>query len=112
MDSGLPDILKTTFGGVEKMLSGKKYPQNVRAFRLLAEEILRKYIKGKDSFEDLETWMADLSTKSKTAKLWLDGFIRPVLIIMAFTLQNWNRTGRFISGRYPKCCHTFLPLVM
>lgn len=85
MDSGLPDILKTTFGGVEKMLSGKKYPQNVRAFRLLAEEILRKYIKEIDSFEDLETWMADLSTKSKTAKLWLDGFIRPVLIIMAFT---------------------------
>ena len=84
MDSGLSEILRSTFGGVEKMLLGKKYPHNVRAFRLLAEEILRKHIREIDSFEELETWMADLSTKSKTAKLWLDCFIRPVLIMMAF----------------------------
>ena len=38
MDSGLTEILKHAFGGVEKMLSGKKYPQNVRAFRLLTDE--------------------------------------------------------------------------
>ena len=30
MDSGLSDILKHAFGGVDKMLSGKKFPQNVR----------------------------------------------------------------------------------
>ena len=39
-DSGLKDILCQTFGSVEKMLVGKKYPQNVRALRLLSEELL------------------------------------------------------------------------
>ena len=40
-DSGLKEILSTTFGSIDKMLQGKKYPQNVRALRLLTEELLR-----------------------------------------------------------------------
>ncbi|KAL8588411.1 hypothetical protein ACOMHN_029580 [Nucella lapillus] len=39
--SGLEDILASTFAGVPKLLTGKKYPQNVRALRILVEEILR-----------------------------------------------------------------------
>ena len=84
MDSGLSDILKHVFGGVEKMLSGKKYPQNVRAFRLLAEELLRKHIRETDAYEDLDTMMTDVSNQSKTSKLWVDCFLRPVLLMMAF----------------------------
>ena len=37
IDSGLTEILKHAFGGVEKMLFGKKYSQKVRAFWLLTE---------------------------------------------------------------------------
>ena len=84
MDSGLSDILKHVFGGVEKMLSGKKYPQNVRAFRLLAEELLRKHIRETDAYEDLDTMMTYVSNQSKTSKLWVDCFLRPVLLMMAF----------------------------
>ena len=36
-DSELSGILEPTFGGVSKMLSGKKIPQNMRALRLLLE---------------------------------------------------------------------------
>ena len=43
-NSGLSEILESTFGGVNKMLTGKKYPQNVRALRMLAEEVLRPLI--------------------------------------------------------------------
>ena len=39
-DSDLKEILSATFGSIEKMLQGKKYPQNVRALRLLTEELL------------------------------------------------------------------------
>ena len=46
IDSGLTEILKHAFGGVEKMLSGKKYLQKVRAFRLLNEELLRPHMAG------------------------------------------------------------------
>ena len=55
IDSGLSDILRSTFGGVEKMLSGKRYPQNVRAFMPLVENILWKHIRKVNSFEDFET---------------------------------------------------------
>ncbi|XP_078661436.1 uncharacterized protein LOC144905583 [Branchiostoma floridae x Branchiostoma belcheri] len=33
-DSGLEDIMKSCFGGVAHMLSGKKFPQNFRALRM------------------------------------------------------------------------------
>lgn len=40
-ESGLAEIMSAVFGGVPKMLSGKKFPQNVRALRIVAEEVLR-----------------------------------------------------------------------
>ncbi|KAG1656584.1 hypothetical protein GQR58_023837 [Nymphon striatum] len=40
-DTGIVDVLSAAFGGVLKMLTGKKYPQNVRALRMLVEELLR-----------------------------------------------------------------------
>ncbi len=85
MDSGLGVILKHAFGGVEKMLSGKKYPQNVRAFRLLTEELLRKHLDGVETFDDLDQFLTDMSSRSNTSKLWVDCFIRPTLIMMTFT---------------------------
>ena len=39
--SGLQELLQSTFAGEPKMLIGKKFPQNVRALRIVAEEILR-----------------------------------------------------------------------
>ena len=40
-DTGIGEILSVAFGGVLKMFSGKKFPQNVRAQRMLVEELLR-----------------------------------------------------------------------
>ena len=54
VDSGLSDILKHTFGGIDKMLSGKMFPQNVRVFSMLTEERLRKHI---SDVEPLRNWM-------------------------------------------------------
>ena len=45
--SGLKNILCGTFGSVDKMLEGKKYPQNIRALRLLTEELLRPIVENK-----------------------------------------------------------------
>ena len=70
LDSGLVNLLKHAFGGVEKMLSGKKYPQNVRPFRLLTKELLRKYIVHLDSSDDLDKLLTEVSNQSNTAKLW------------------------------------------
>ena len=37
--TGMKEILEKTFGGVPKMLLGKKYPQNLRALRMLVEKV-------------------------------------------------------------------------
>jgi len=39
--SDLSDVLESTFAGVTKMLSGKKFPQNIRAMRIVLEELPR-----------------------------------------------------------------------
>ncbi len=43
-ETGLSEVLKSVFGGVEKMLTGKKFLMNMRAMRMVAEELLRDII--------------------------------------------------------------------
>ena len=43
-DTGLSDIMASVIGGLSKMLTGKKIPQDVRALRMVAEEVLRVII--------------------------------------------------------------------
>ena len=67
--SGLKNMLCGTFGSVDKMLEGKKYPQNIHALRLLTEELLHPIVENKElnNMAGLESLLADLSTKSHTA---------------------------------------------
>ena len=40
-ESGLYELLDSTFACVQKIMTGKKFPQNMRALRIVAEELLR-----------------------------------------------------------------------
>ena len=63
------DIIKNAFGSFPKILTGKKFPQNVRALRIVTEEVLRKLVETAACIDEL---MADLESKalrSKTTKL-------------------------------------------
>ena len=44
-NSGLLPWLKSAFGGVEKMITGKKVPMNVRELRFGMLELLRNHVK-------------------------------------------------------------------
>jgi hypothetical protein len=52
-NTGLEELMTSTFGGVMKMLSGKKFPQNVRALRMVVEELLRHVIPMAENFSSL-----------------------------------------------------------
>lgn len=39
--TGVNEILDKAFGGIPKMLTGKRYLQNLRALRMLMEELSR-----------------------------------------------------------------------
>jgi hypothetical protein len=72
---------------VAKMLSGKKFPPNVCALRMLTEEILRGICFYKNallSYQDLMIALKTISERSKTARLCVDMLIKPMLIIMKF----------------------------
>ena len=43
-DSGLNQILRSAFAGTEKMLLGRKFPMNLRAFRFVVTELLRGHV--------------------------------------------------------------------
>jgi hypothetical protein len=87
-DSGLHEILAASFGSVNKMLQGKKYPQNVRALRLLTEELLRPVFEREGhrlaNMDDLDGVLGELAAQSRTAKLWVNNVIRPTFLMMMF----------------------------
>ena len=85
-DTGLSDKMSSVFGGVSKMLTGKKFPQNVRALRMVAEEALRGIIQDKPLYcsGDLMQIFETEATKSQTTKLSVDVLIKPDLLTMMF----------------------------
>ena len=42
--SGLQKMIKSVFAGIEKMLTRKKFPLNVRALRFVVVELLRGFV--------------------------------------------------------------------
>ena len=69
--SGLEDILKSAFAGVPKMLAGKKFPQNVRALRILMEEMLRPVLRNQDieTMGQLKRYLELKAAQSRTTKM-------------------------------------------
>ena len=84
--SGLSDVMASAFAGVTKMLSGKKFPQNVRAMRLVVEELLRSMMSNGNitTMEELLVRPDNAASASKTSKLWVDYFIKPVFTMMLY----------------------------
>ena len=83
-NTGLSEIMQTAFGGVPKMLTGKKFPQNMRALRMVVEELLSSIIVTSEDYEQLMSILNDKANKSRTAKLWTDNLIKPVFLMMIF----------------------------
>ena len=85
-ESGLPEVMNAGFSGVAKMLNGKKFPQNVRALRIIVEELLRKIIQDSNvaSYDELMLHLVDISGNSRIAKLCVNIVIKSVFIMMLY----------------------------
>ena len=82
--SGLSKVLESTFGSVKKMLSGKLFPQNLRALRFIFEEILRPFIPSVDTYDELIQFLNEKASSSPTCKLWVDLFCKPILLCLIY----------------------------
>lgn len=66
--SGLNKLIFCAFAGVEKMLTDKKFPMNVRALRQVALELLKEYIDDKiTSYSEFHTSLEDVSNRNVLA---------------------------------------------
>ena len=65
---------------------GKKFPQNMRALRLVVEELLRPLFSGVEleSYSNLVTHLDDIGRRSRTSKVWIDCLIKAVFIMMVY----------------------------
>ena len=97
--------MKAAFGGVEKMLIGKKFPLNVRALRIVVIELLRNIIKADTTQGDMISTFQTLSKKSILAKHWIDNLIYPVFLMMMYVRAE--REGEF--GLHLYCCKKMIP---
>ena len=84
--SGIVEVLSEAFGGVLKMRTGKKYPDNVRAQRMLVEELIRPFFQTQNMLcmDDLQHALNGTASHSRTAKLWINCVIKPVFTIMKY----------------------------
>lgn len=85
--SGLEDLLKLAFAGVPKLLSSKKFPQNIKAMRILTEELLRPMLFSQDlqSMKELSECMESKAKQSNTYRMiWIECFLKPVFTMMQF----------------------------
>ena len=69
------------------MLSGKKYPQNFHALRMLVEEILHNVVlqDGMARFDFLISVLDTHAAQSRTTSIWTDILSKGVFIMMSFT---------------------------
>ena len=60
-------MLKSAFAGTEKILTGKKFPMNVRALRFVVVQLLRGFVDDLVCLEDLDQFLKEIASKSVLA---------------------------------------------
>jgi hypothetical protein len=83
-NTGLEEIMKAAFGGVPHMLSGKKFPQNARALRIVVEEVISSIVQNVTSAEELFVSLDVKAGESKTTMMWVNCLIKPVFLMMLY----------------------------
>ena len=71
-ERGLYELLDSTIAGVQKMMTGRKFPQDMRALSIVAEELLILTGGTVNDMHGLKSSLSDISSRSKTSHLWID----------------------------------------
>ena len=96
--SGLEELMKAAFGGVMKMLTGKNFPQNTRALRIVVEQVLHQILCEVNTFDELMQELKARASKSRTARHWVENLILPVLLMLIFIRASEKETDPIFVG--------------
>ena len=98
-NNGLQKLMDPAFGGVSKMLIGKKFSMNIRPLRLVVFELLLGLVDEIVDNNYLIFFLDSLAIKSSLAKHLVNNFIKPVLIVMLYVRDE--RQAEFALHLYP-----------
>lgn len=107
-NTGLEEIMKAAFSGVPHMLSGKKFPKNARALRMVVKEVILSIVQNVTSAEELVVSLEVKAGESKTTMVWVNCLIKLVFLMMLYVRADVRQTGHCICMPSKKCCLTSL----
>ena len=115
--NSMEEILSVQFGGIKKMLTDKKYPENVWVLLLMLEELLRPIFSKHtiETMDDLKHVLEDLARKSPTTRVWVDCFVKTMPTVLKYIRAERGRLatacsscqgniGSFLRSRSPELC--------
>ena len=87
------------------MLTGKKFPMNVRALRFVVVELLHGFIDDTFCREDLDQFLKEVASKSVLAEHWVNKLIKPVFLMILYIHTERKREFRL----YLYACNQMMP---
>ena len=79
--TGLDVLIKSAFGGLTGIFSGKNWVNLVRAFRMVMVSLLQKFLlSGHKTFDELCLYLENCRAHP-TGKHWVDNFIVPTMLL-------------------------------
>ncbi len=80
--SGLEELLKSAYGGVNNMLNGKAWPKALKGLRMVCICLLEEHVISGENLKEVCT----TASKYPTGKLWVSGLIEPVKLAHYFII--------------------------
>ena len=65
------------------MFLGKKFPVNLRAFRFVVIELLRRHVEELGLYE-MECWLSQLLKASVLVENWIENFMKPLFLMLYY----------------------------
>ena len=82
--SGLEEVMKAAFGDVTKMLTGKNFPQNTRAHRIVHTVFNVELAPLVNTVDELMQELKARASRSNAAKLWVENLILPIFLMLMY----------------------------
>ena len=92
--SGVDVLVAAPFGGLAGIITGKSWPNALRAYRLITTVLLQDFFQnGANTYQELSEYL-EAVRYHPVGRLWVDCLIKPTLL--ALHLLRAQRDGNFL----------------
>ena len=92
--SGVDMLLNAAFGGLAGIITGKSWPNVLRAYRVITTVLLQDFFQnGAKTYQELSEYL-EAVREDPVGRFWVDCLIKPTLL--ALQLLHAQRDGDFL----------------